>query len=121
MESFQKTVLVIATIILIISLILIGMAFNYAKNKNWPPSVPKCPDYWIADGSGNDATCINMKDLGTCPASNGTKHLVMNFNKAPYNGTDELCAKYTWAKNCSLAWDGITYGVENPCVTNATT
>ena len=39
----------------------------------------------------------------------------MNFNQAPFNGTNGDCAKYKWANRCKLSWDGITYGVSNPC------
>jgi hypothetical protein len=114
METFQKIVLYSAIIILIVVLIIIGIAFSYAKNDQWPPIVPECPDYWIADGSGNNTQCINVKDLGTCSA-NGTQHLTMNFNNAPFTGDNGSCAKYTWANNCNVTWDGITYGVKNPC------
>jgi hypothetical protein len=40
----------------------------------------------------------------------------MNFNEGPFDGTDEMCAKYKWSKVCDVTWDGITYGVENPCL-----
>ena len=114
METFQKIILYSAIIILIVILIIIGIAFSYAKNEQWPPLVPECPDFWIADGSGNNTECINIKDLGTCPAV-GTKHKRMNFNVSPFIGDDGDCAKYTWANNCNVTWDGITYGVSNPC------
>jgi hypothetical protein len=116
MEGFQKIVLYSAIIILIISLVIIGIALSYAKNDQvWPPILPECPDYWIADGSGNNARCINVKDLGTCPATGENKHLQMNFNEGPFVGDDGACAKYTWANRCGVSWDGITYGVTNPC------
>ena len=67
------------------------------------------------DGSGNNATCRNIKDLGTCPPNSGQKHLTMNFNVSPYTGTQGACNKYNWANNCGVSWDGITYGVTNPC------
>ena len=115
METFQKIVLFAAIIILIIALVFIGMALSKAKDQNWPPMVPQCPDYWFVDGSGNNTTCINVKDLGTCPASGNDKHLVMNFNTSEYSGTQGACNKYTWAQKCGISWDGITYGVNNPC------
>ena len=43
----------------------------------------------------------------------------MNFNNAPYTGTTGACAKYNWANNCGVSWDGITYGVNNPCQTTS--
>jgi hypothetical protein len=115
MEGFQKIVLYSAIIILIIALIIIGISLTYSKAKIWPPMVPNCPDYWTIDGSGNNSTCTNVLDLGTCPASSGTQHLVMNFNNPPYTGSQGTCNKYTWATKCGVSWDGITYGANNPC------
>ena len=112
MNGFQKIVLIAAIIILIIALIFIGMALSYSQDKHWPPIVPQCPDYWEADGSGNNSTCTNVKNLGTCNS-------VMNFNSAPYTGASGTCAKYNWANNCGVTWDGITYGVNNPCQTTS--
>jgi len=118
MESFQKFVLFAAIIILIIALVFIGMSLAYSKDNQWPPMTPQCPDYWLVDGSGNNARCINVKDLGTCPPKNGEKHLTMDFNTPAFTGSNEMCAKYTWANNCNISWDGITYGVDNPCQTS---
>ena len=118
MEAFQKTVLFIAIVILIVALIFIGLALrNSISNQTWPPMVPSCPDYWTIDGSGNNTTCINVQNLGTCPAPSGEKFLKMNFNNPPFNGSNGLCSKYAWATKCGLSWDGITYGVNNPCQT----
>jgi hypothetical protein len=119
MATFQNIVLFVAIIILIIALVIIGIALSYSKDKQWPPMTPSCPDYWLMDGSGNNATCTNVKDLGTCPSNNGQQHLTMNFNVAPYTGSQGLCNKYKWANNCGVTWDGITYGVANPCQTLA--
>ena len=117
MEGFQKIVLYAAIIILIIALIIIGISLANAKNKNvWPPIVPDCPDYWSIDASGK---CVNTNDLGTCSPPRGTRHLTMNFTAAPYIGANSNCAKYTWANNCGVSWDAITYGVNNPCQTPA--
>lgn len=120
MGSFQKFVLFAAIIILIIALIFIGMALSKSTSSVvWPPMIPECPDYWTMDGSGNATTCINVKDLGTCPPKGNSKHLTMNFNTPAFTGSNELCAKYTWANNCGVSWDGITYGVSNPCQTSS--
>jgi hypothetical protein len=117
MEGFQKTVLIIAIIVLIITLVVMGLVLSSGSGETWPPSVPVCPDWWIADGSGNNSTCINVKDLGVCPAQSGKKHQNMNFNSSIFTGDNGTCAKYTWANKCKVTWDGITYGVENPCST----
>ena len=120
MEGFQKIVLFAAIIILIIALVIIGIALSYAKDgQTWPPMTPQCPDYWLIDGSGNNAICTNIKDLGTCSANSGTKHLIMNFNNPAFTGSQGNCNKYRWANNCGISWDGITYGVNNPCQTSS--
>jgi hypothetical protein len=119
MNNFQKFILFFAVFILIITFISIGLAIHNSKIISWPPIVPSCPDYWLIDGSGNNTKCINSKDLGTCQPSSGDRHLIMDFNDAPYVGSNGNCAKYTWANNCNLSWDGINYGVSNPCNSSA--
>ena len=114
--GFQKTILVIAIVILILNLVLISLGLHYTKKESWPPIIPSCPDYWVSDMSGNNMRCTNVKDLGVCSPSGEDEHLIMDFNKAPFVGVNGNCAKYTWANNCKVAWDGITYGVNNPCV-----
>jgi len=116
MGGFQKIILMVAIITLFITLIIVSYALHTSKSSNWPPTIPGCPDYWITDGSGNNVTCTNVKNLGTCKPSSGSSHLIMNFNKPPFTGTNGNCAKYTWANNCQVAWDGLTYGANNPCV-----
>jgi hypothetical protein len=120
MEGFQKFVLFAAIIILIIALVIIGISLTYAKDTQvWPPLTAQCPDYWTIDGSGNNALCTNIKDLGTCAPQSGKQHLTMNFNTPAFTGSNGNCAKYTWAKNCGVSWDGITYGINNPCQTSS--
>jgi hypothetical protein len=110
MEGFQKIVLIAAIIILIICLIFIGISLSQqATKQQWPPLVPACPDYWTIDGSGNNAVCKNKKHLG-----NANTPYTMSLND-PNFATD--CSKFTWATNYNLTWDGITYGVNNPCAT----
>jgi energy-coupling factor transporter transmembrane protein EcfT len=113
--AFQKIVAMIAIIILAINLVFIAIALENSKNENWPPIVASCPDYWLSDGSGNNLTCTNIRDLGTCQPQGGDRHLTMKFNSPPFTGANGTCAKYTWANNCKIAWDGINYGVNNPC------
>lgn len=109
MGGFQKTVLIIALVILLIVLLIIGGSLMAAKSSSWPPMVPNCPDWWVMDGSGKSSTCVNVKNLGTCSQKS------MDFNKPIFTGSNGTCAKYNWATKCKVAWDGITYGVNNPC------
>ena len=117
---FQKSVLVIAIIALILILVLIGLALSSGSSgQSWPPIVGSCPDYWV-DLSGNGEACFNTQSLGRCniptEGENGTK----NFNVPPYNGADGLCKKFQWSQGCGMTWDGIKYGVSNPCSTTTT-
>jgi hypothetical protein len=109
MESFQKLVVVSAIILLVIILIFIGYSLAKGQEESWPPIIPECPDYWLSDGSGNNSVCTNTRNLGVCPTK------VMNFNTPAFSGSNGLCEKYKWANTCNVAWDGITYGVSNPC------
>jgi len=124
MSGFQKIVLFSAIIILLIVLVIIGIALASAKNnEEWPPLVPDCPDYWAITGldiSGNNMyKCVNIKDLGVCPAKDGEKHQTMDFNTSMFTGSNGTCAKSRWAKQCKVSWDGITYGVNDPCQTTS--
>jgi hypothetical protein len=115
MANFQGIVLMISVIIFIIAVLLIGYILYQGKSKQtWPPLVGDCPDYWV-DMSGKGSQCVNVQDLGTCHAPSGKKHLTMDFSVAPYVGNNSSCSKYQWANRCGVTWDGITYGVNNPC------
>jgi hypothetical protein len=118
MNGFKKMLLYGSIIILLIILVIIGIALSYAKDETWPPMVPSCPDWWIIAGTGNNATCVDVKDLidtSKCPNSTKSKHYRKNFNEAVYSGSQGTCNKYRWATQCGVEWDGITYGVNNPC------
>ena len=111
--SFQKNVLIVALVILIVTLLIIGITIKQTKNEQWPPIIGDCPDYWI-DLSGNGGQCVNVKDLGTCK-STSQGHFTQDFTSPAFTGSNGLCSKYNWATNCGVSWDGITYGVPNPC------
>jgi hypothetical protein len=113
MGGFQRITLLIAMIILVIILIFIGGSLAYAsKNAPDAPLIAQCPDFWEIEETSAGPKCINVQNLGTCPAANGDKHLIVDFNSGNFTNN---CSKYTWANNCNIAWDGLTYGVDNPC------
>ena len=108
--EFKSIVVTIVILVLIVALVFIGIALSKGtKDKQWPPVVPTCPDYWKI---GNDGKCANDNEtnLGRCPDQRS-----VDFTKAPYVGNAGSCQKYKWATGCGVAWDGITYGVKNPC------
>ncbi len=113
MGGFQKITLLIAFIILLIIFLFIGSTLAYAtKSGALPPDIPQCPDYWEIESTATGSQCVNVQNLGTCPSASGDANLSIDFSSG--NFTDN-CAKYTWANNCNVAWDGLTYGTENPC------
>jgi hypothetical protein len=113
--QFQKQVLFIATVILIIVLVMIGASLSKSNSdENWPPIVGSCPDYWV-DLSGNGSACFNKHHLGKCNIPTESNKATMNFNQSPFTGSNGTCSKYNWANACNVTWDGITSGVTNPC------
>ena len=105
MNSFQITVLLISTIILIVILAVIGVSLKNGKmNRNFPPVIGECPDYWEnIEDKDKKHYCLNKKNLGVTSCSKK-----MDFNVYPYTGTNGDCEKKNWANKCNLTWDGIT-------------
>ena len=117
--NFQKIVLTIATVLLIVILVVIGVSLSKASvEENWPPVVGECPDYWV-DMSGNGEACFNSHSLGKCNIPSEGNPNSMNFNISPFTEDNGTCAKYTWANKCQVTWDGITSGIKNPCDTSS--
>jgi len=116
--NFQKIILIIAIVILMITLVFIGYAlYNSSLQEQWPPLIGDCPDYWV-DMSGNGGQCVNNLRLGTCNIPTAGNQNAMDFTSNTFAGSNGTCAKYTWAKGCGVTWDGITSGVPNPCIKN---
>jgi hypothetical protein len=115
--TFQSIVVIASIIILTIALIVIGISLKMAKTDvSWPPLIGDCPDYWLDRGEGGSDCVVNQQG-----ANQGTATSPMNFSVSPYNGSNGNCQKYRWATNNNVSWDGITYGVQNPCVTSDST
>lgn len=117
--SFQRIVIIIGVGLLGIVLLIIAYMLSKKKGTTpWPPITSTCPDYWLdairPDGTYSPgARCEpNERQYN----SGGVKKPV-DFTVSPYVGDQGECAKYTWANNLGVVWDGITYGVQNPCNT----
>lgn len=52
--NFQRIIIIIAIIMLIVAMIFIGYAlYNQSSATGaWPPEIPKCPDFWTVDAKG---------------------------------------------------------------------
>ena len=100
MEGFQKTVLGIAIVLLVLALIAFGVIlYNNKYSQAYPPVVADCPDYWV----DMDGTCYNQKGLGNASCARRA-----NFSKGAWAGANGMCLKQKWAKACDLTWDGVT-------------
>lgn len=110
---FQRIVLIIAGVTLLLLFIFIGVSLSKSTaDGSWPPVSSPCPDYWT---STDDGSCVNTHKLGTCNIPDNSDKSAKIFDAPPYNQSDGICAKYTWAKTCGITWDGITSGISNPC------
>lgn len=103
--SFQKIILIIATILLIVVLVMFGVALHNNKEKEkYPPVEGQCPDYWKAERGADGVTmCTNSMGLGD---PNCQKE--MNFSQGAFLGSHGRCNKKKWATQCKVTWDGIT-------------
>jgi hypothetical protein len=107
--NFQRIVLTIAIVLLVISLIFIGLSINGSKkNRKFPPVVANCPDYFDDKGTNSKSLCKNTKSLGICSDK------IPDFNTSEYIGQNGMCNKKKWAKSCNVTWDGITNNL-NAC------
>ena len=99
---FQKTVLIIATVILILSLVFVGiMIYNSSKDADqYPPVSATCPDHWL-DVSG--VGCKNVHNLGN-ERCQGDQGVIPPLFLEKWDD----CKKKTMAQGCGITWDGIT-------------
>lgn len=103
--NFQMIVLIIASFLLILSLITIGYTLRSSqKSKPWPPEISKCPDYWNVDNDGkickpNDSK-INVGKLGESAS--------LDISMPDYVGSQGKCNLSNWAIENQVVWDGIT-------------
>jgi hypothetical protein len=136
--KFQLVVIIILGILLIITLIAFYyIATSSGNNIKFPPSIPICPDYYYQTTSSdkNKIRCTAMSTMMDKLNSRITADTTLNTNDNKndqrancinpefpphfYTGTRANCNKYNWTKGCYSipAWEGITYGVRNPCHT----
>ena len=103
--SFQKIILIIATVLLILVLFMFGYAMSNQKEEDkYPPVQSQCPDYWtVKRGKDGLPMCENVKGLG-----NDNCQKQMDFSKFPFIGSKGQCNKQKWARTCGVTWDGIT-------------
>tara|TARA_B100000927_G_C16282706_1_gene396200 strand:- start:174 stop:581 length:408 start_codon:yes stop_codon:yes gene_type:complete len=130
METFYLTVLIVATIVLIIILIFIGILLSKGDtNLAYPPSYGICPDYWKYDeeqkkciipeykpdsinlGNMYNETTKSLNDniLNTpgysYDVSNGLLTQYIDFSNNAWNG---ICDIKKWTNTNNIVWDGVS-------------
>jgi hypothetical protein len=99
--NFQRIILIIALIFLIIMAVLLVYSIRASlKTKQYVTNLSNCPDYWI-DATGNGSECKGyMYNTSAGEKCSGT----VNFSGM------SNCEKYYQMQSCRLNWNGITYG-----------
>ena len=118
--GFQKTVLIVALVIL--TLAIITMATVISKNeseKKWPPEIGTCPPYYVTSlNSDGKLECKLDPDNPNAPkvipgnaalqGNTECKKYVLQANTGnTINSQKDRCE---WAKGCNVIWDGIYNG-----------
>ena len=124
---FQKTVMIIAVILLILTLTIIGyMLWKDSHLLKYPPEVSLCPDFWKVVGEPvdpNNPAKISDTPIMKCHPQNyldkplnvgSWGNRVMDFGSAQFQGKDSNMAKCKWANDNGIFWDGITDS--GPCI-----
>tara|TARA_B100001093_G_scaffold438418_2_gene437777 strand:+ start:1045 stop:1413 length:369 start_codon:yes stop_codon:yes gene_type:complete len=117
MASFNKIVVVGATLVLIVSLIIVGVFVSKSLFENkFPPIISDCPDYWdVAYSNRNNVICKNKSTINAGSGKYGCNNYpTRRFRENGTNEEDVLCSKYKWSKKCGIVWDGVTNNSE-PC------
>jgi hypothetical protein len=109
--NFNRTVLLVASVLLILGLIIIGFFIvKSVQDSAYPPVISDCPDYWNVnyDPVTQKKICTN-NSINPGPTTNECRNYPVSLFSA--NGSSEadiICAKNKWAKSCNIHWDGIT-------------
>lgn len=114
LNKFNTIVLEVATIILILVLVVIGILMYYfSKKSDFPPVVSECPDYWNVESSNEDGdsktVCKNVLKINPNSVSQSNNCAMVNpINFVGPSDDDTICNKYKWATKCGVVWDGVT-------------
>jgi hypothetical protein len=123
MDSFYFLVLSIATVILILLLIILGVLMSYSKNKiTHPPSYSNCPDYWTTDtdnksctvpvNNSSDKRNFNIPSTGYDTITNTPGYTTgkIDFTNPDWNTRSKTreCAIKDWSNKYGVEWDGIS-------------
>jgi hypothetical protein len=101
---FQRIVLTIAVVILIIILTLVALLlWKSHSSAQYPPVISPCPDYYVQKPDG---TCVRTEGITGLQVQPSCQTL--SFSGSAFKGAKGLCARRKRANDCGLTWDGIT-------------
>jgi len=107
--NFQKWVIVIGIIVLIIGLVAVAISYRSLNKKRvFPPDIAECPDYFEVVAPKK---CKNVKNMGngTCAPNENGYYDFSQYGNSP----EDIKSKNKEAMRCGWEWDGIT---NNPIV-----
>ena len=119
MEGFEKKVLIVAGIILVVSLVLVLIFILMSKgNQKYPPVESECPDYWeLEEDDNKKLLCKNVKGLGDKDTWSGeSTDVTIDPNRQEFQGVDGLCNKQNWARQHNVTWEGVTEPTKDACI-----
>lgn len=122
LSSFNKVVIIVTSIVLIISLLVYGVLINSAQKNDYkfPPQISKCPEYWDISSNSNNTICkergINNNNNNFSNTANSSVLTINSDNNdisyntyiMKYNDKDSICGIYEWSNSNKISWSGIT-------------
>tara|TARA_Y100001970_G_C14253363_1_gene873398 strand:+ start:5916 stop:6278 length:363 start_codon:yes stop_codon:yes gene_type:complete len=104
--GFQKTVLIIALVILTIAIIFIATIISKNEsNKIWPPETGTCPPYYTVSTENNEVKCKRDPNAPRIGESVDSCNM-LNLKQGETMISDK--AKCEWSNACKIQWDGIS-------------
>ena len=129
LSKFNKIVIVITSIVLIISLLVYGLFMSAAQKNNYkfPPNISKCPDYWDISMDSTQTECIKFDDINNISLTFNnvnnslnnkvevqddsikyqSKYLTNDIDN-PYTINENVCEIMEWSKKYNISWSGLT-------------
>lgn len=116
LTEFNKIVLIVATIVLILMLILLYIFLSKTLfEDSYPPIISDCPDYWdISLNADGEKICIDNLKINSGSKIDCKSSSISMFKNNGTNKNEVMCEKNKWAKDCNITWDGITNNT-TPC------
>ena len=122
LSNFNKIVIIVSSVVLIISLLAYSMAIMSAQKNNYkfPPHISRCPDYWDTSYNSTLTTCKhreinpnkidNFNDNVPLTIDNFNDNVTFTYNSADISNYNEakLCQLADSAINNKIAWNGLT-------------